>query len=95
MTTRYFTPGKTGTTNRVKDLYVVNDVYCNCLEEKQKKYSDPPTSSNTSYNYRAAQIIKLGLSTCVTFNDSLNNVNFLGRLEGQSGGSGTPLRNKF
>ena len=97
MTSRYFAPGGSNITNtvRVKNLYNTDDTYCKCLKEKSKKYSDPPTDPNTSYNYKVAQIIKTNLSRCVTFNDSLNNVNFLGRLEGQNGGSGAPLRNKY
>ncbi len=95
MTTRYFTPGKTATTTRVKDLYVLNDPYCNCLKMKEYKLDAQLISQNVSNNIRISQIINSNLGGKIVYINNLNNVNMYGRIEGQNGGSGTPLRNKF
>ncbi len=95
MTTRYFTPGKTATTNRVKDLYVLNDPYCFCLKTKEYKMDAQLISQNVSNNVRVAQILNSNLGGRTVYVNNLNNVNMFGRIEGQSGGSGAPLRNKY
>ena len=95
MSVRYFTPGRTGTTVRVKDLYVLNDPYCFCLKTKQYKLNEQIIIQNVSNNFRVSQILNSSLGGKSVYVNNLNNVNQFGRLEGQSGGSGSPLRNKF
>lgn len=95
MSVRYFTPGRTGTTTRVKDLYVLNNPYCHCLKTKEYKLNEQVIIQNVSNNYRISQILNSRQGGSTVYINNLNNVNAFGRLEGQSGGSGAPLRNKF
>jgi hypothetical protein len=59
----------------------------------------PNTNSNISTNQRAAQIINSAIGGNTYFGSYYLGepvvFNFLGRVEGQIGGSGAPLRNRF
>ena len=74
---------------------------CYCKPEVFKKTSCEPNSSYNSRNLRVANIvnnfksgrIQFGNTYLGTFNGF--GLNYLGRLEGMPGGSGTPIKNKF
>lgn len=107
---RQFTPGGRNNTARMI-YYVAeyNQIFepegkslnCYCIPDKYDKNtpgSDSP-SAKVSYATRIAQIIrntKGGKTQYGNFylGEPLN-VNYLGRIEGMSGGSGMPPRNRF
>ena len=76
-------------------MYVLNDPYCFCLKTKEYKLDQQVITQNVSNNVRVSQILNSNLGGKPVYVNNLNNVNMFGRLEGQSGGSGTPIRNNF
>jgi hypothetical protein len=95
---RQYTPGGV---SKIKNKYVLDTVYCDCLTNKSVKYTGNSfnTNSNMSSNMRIAQIIKSTVGGKVVFGNSylgeLPKVNYLGRTEGQLGGSGSSPKNQF
>jgi len=77
------------------------ELVCNCFNNVQKKFapSSQGTEGNISQNMRFAQKIRTPRSGSVTFGNFYLgeplNLNYLGRMEGQPGGGGAPLRNQF
>jgi hypothetical protein len=75
--------------------------FCYCQPEIFKKTSANPNSSYNARNLRISQTInsfkggrvQFGNTYLGTFNGF--GLNYLGRLEGMPGGSGTPIKNKF
>jgi hypothetical protein len=75
--------------------------FCYCQPEIFKNSSANPNSSYNARNLRISQTInsfkggrvQFGNTYLGTFNGF--GLNYLGRLEGMPGGSGTPIKNKF
>jgi hypothetical protein len=74
---------------------------CYCKHDVLKKTSCLPNSTYNSRNLRVANTIQTFKGGRIQFgNDYLGTINgfglnYLGRLEGMPGGSGTPIKNKF
>jgi hypothetical protein len=72
---------------------------CLCKPDILKKTSTEPNSSNTSRNMRNSNIIQTNYGGRPRFINLTNSaplrLNYLGRLEGMSGGGGSPIKNKF
>jgi hypothetical protein len=104
---KHFTPGKKSIgTNKLINYNaalaskkIVSGVVCNCFAEEYKKFTSQTTISNTSKAQRIAQTINNTIGGSVQFGSYYLGapviVNYLGRTEGQPGGSGGPLRNRF
>jgi hypothetical protein len=106
---RHFTPGgRTDTTRIINYVASYNDVYpnseqlnCYCTPDKYDKNTPSPDSQSmrVSYATRIGQVIrstKGGKTQYGNFylGEPLN-VNYLGRIQGMPGGSGSPPVNKF
>jgi hypothetical protein len=76
-----------------------NNSCCPRNDYEGKQFTSQSTTINTSYLQRTAAYLKSargGKPVFVYFNlGQPFVVNYLGRVEGQSGGSGAPLRNRF
>jgi hypothetical protein len=103
----YINHNKAPPVKRFKQL-IDNAVYadkqfCYCKPEIFKKASANPNGSYNSRNLRVSSIVNNSFKGGrIQFGNtylgtSLNGVglNYLGRLEGMPGGSGTPIKNKF
>lgn len=97
-----FTPGRKSDTRRIINYFSLNpDVECinPCNRDNIKKFQRTELTGNQSYNQRIANTIRTGVGSKVEFgNNYLGQpifVNYLGRMEGQPGGSGMPPRNQF
>jgi hypothetical protein len=104
-----FSPGRTVTdTSRIifyialwNDLHPGDPTNCYCTPAKFDKntpYSDSP-SLKASYSQRLAYLVKNVRRGKVEYGNFYLgkplNVNYLGRVEGMPGGSGTPPLNRF
>ena len=103
---KHFTPGrKSAGMNKLINYNaelatkkIVSGVVCNCFAEEYKKFTSQSTVSNTSRAQRISQIVNSTVGGSVQFGNyyiAQPVVNYLGRTEGQPGGSGGPLRNRF
>jgi hypothetical protein len=100
---KHFTPGKKSVgLNKLINYnaaLTTNGVVCNCFVEEYKKFTSQSTVSNTSRSQRISQIVNSTVGGSVQFGNYYLAqpviVNYLGRTEGQPGGSGGPLRNRF
>lgn len=97
-----FTPGNKTNTRRIINYFALNpNVVCinPCTKDKIKKFQKTELTGNQSYNQRIANTIRNGIGSKVQFGNSYLGepiyVNYLGRMEGQPGGSGMPPRNQF
>jgi hypothetical protein len=71
---------------------------CVCQPEIGKNESANPNSSYNSRNLRVSQTINTTRGGRIQFGDISSRpltLNYLGRLEGMSGGGGAPIKNKF
>lgn len=77
------------------------EIVCSCFNNVAKKFAPESqgTSGNISNNMRIAQSIRIPRSGRPQFGNFYLgeplSLNYLGRMEGQSGGGGVPLRNQF
>lgn len=77
------------------------DIVCNCYDNVAKKFSQDSqgTTPNISNNMRIAQCVRIPRSGKPQFGNYYLGepltLNYLGRMEGQPGGGGMPLRNQF
>lgn len=105
MSNQYFTPGKKSDAREIiKYLSLVTREDqlrdFQCFKEDYKKFSSQAIIPNISTTQRISNILKRNVSNG---NTQFGNYylggpvvfNYLGRVEGQPGGSGVPLRNKF
>lgn len=99
---KHFTPGKKSSGTRKLINYnakTQQDVVCNCFAEESKKFTSQGSNSNTSRAQRISQVINNTVGGSVQFGNYYLGqpvvVNYLGRMEGQPGGSGAPLRNRY
>jgi hypothetical protein len=76
-----------------------NNSCCPKNDNEGKQFTSQSTTSNRSYLYRVGIYLQNSLKGKPTFvnvnTEQPFNVNYLGRVQGQLGGSGAPLRNKF
>ncbi len=70
---------------------------CQCQPEIGKNLSANPNSSYDSRNLRVSQTISNSRGGSIQYGDNGRplRLNYLGLLEGSSGGGGAPIRNKF
>jgi hypothetical protein len=111
MTSKYFTPGKTSVRSRVFSSYYYNDYNnittlntfknyfpCQCNNSK-KVVNIMDGYANMSTAQLRADIIQNSNGSKVGFGNynfgGNYAVNYLGRVEGQNGGGGKPIRNQF
>jgi len=79
----------------------VNGAFCKCEQPQKYLFASQTSDVVLPYNERITQIItsSLGIGGRIQFGNFYLNkpliTNYLGRFEGQPGGSGTPIRNKF
>lgn len=103
MSNQYFTPGKKSEARKIiKYLSLAeynNNKVCQCNKEELKKFSSQSITPNISNSQRVSQIIRSSIGGRTRFGNYYlgepSVFNYLGRVEGQPGGSGTPLRNRF
>jgi hypothetical protein len=101
---KHFTPGKNANSSRLINYNAIIDSYtkkivCNCYQEEYKKFTSNSTTNNVSNAKRVAQVINSSVGGSTHFGSYYLGkpvvFNYLGRIEGQPGGSGAPLRNRF
>lgn len=103
---KHFTPGRNSNSSRLINYNTIIDAYakkivCNCYQEEYKKYTSNSTVNNISNSQRIAQVINSvsAIGGSVHFGNYYLGeptvFNYLGRVQGQPGGSGAPLRNRF
>ena len=74
--------------------------YCRCVKKQQRRfYAGQNLNPNISTNIRISQIINTSLGGKIYFGNCYLGqgpyIDALGSIEGQSGGSFSPIRNKF
>ena len=106
-----FTPGKKSNSRKIIQYIAqynaanpnIQPLNCVCLQDKNNKNlsysgSDSP-SVRISNNMRVSQIVNYYRGGKTQYGNFYLgqplNVNYLGRIEGMSGGSGSPPKNKF
>ena len=101
---KHFTPGKNANSSRLINYNAIIDAYskkiiCKCYQEEYKKFTSSSTTNNISNSQRVAQVINSTVGGSTHFGNYYLGepvvFNYLGRVEGQPGGSGAPLRNRF
>lgn len=101
---KHFAPGRNSNASRLINYNAVMDAYskkiiCNCYQEQYKKFTSNTTVNNISNSQRIAQVINSTIGGSTQFGNYYLGepvvFNYLGRVEGQPGGSGAPLRNRF
>ena len=104
-----FTPGKSSNTSRlINYVAMYNALFpnspllkCVCNQDKYDKntVASSSSSSQISNNRRISQIINYSRGGRTQYGNSYLgqplNINYLGRVEGMSGGSGSPIVNRF
>ena len=89
---------------RLHNLYLAqntaaeNKIICSCIKEQNSHKSNTSYNTNSqTANQRFSQQIVSGIGGRVVFIkvDELFLTNYLGKVYGQPGGSGMPLRNTF
>ena len=106
---QYFTPGKKANSYKLIQYAAVynniiennnqNQKICYCYTGNNDKFDSQQFNSNISTNMRIAQLLKNNYNGRIHFGNYYlginNNQNYMGTFNGQPGGSGMPLRNKF
>jgi hypothetical protein len=101
---KQFTPGRKSNSSKLIKYNALLNAYlkktgCNCYQEEYKKNTSNTTSSNISNSQRIAQVINSSVGGSTQFGNYYLGepvvFNYLGRVEGQPGGSGAPIRNRF
>ncbi len=82
--------------NKVLDEYA-RGVWCGCVTNEGKQFASQATQTNLSRAMRISQTIRsaVGGSTQYGNSDGPQVINYLGKMEGQLGGSGAPPKNRF
>ena len=93
-----FYPGSKPRFNKIY-TYTIYQQYptCACIQEKVSNFKSGYNNPTQSENMRVAQLLSNNLGGRITWGNRgiPAEVNYLGRVEGQPGGSLQPLRNKF
>jgi hypothetical protein len=95
---RYFIPGSHPKFTKLYTYYIYKESdTCDCIQQKvnaiKTGWNDPTQTENT----RIAQAVSNNLGGKIVWGNygTPAPLNYLGRVEGQPGGGGKPLRNKF
>lgn len=95
----YFISKNNLSTQKLTSLYAHNNPNCFCKPVIEKKNIYSANYSNLSKKMRNSNTINNSLGGKITYGNFAYggnaNINYLGRMEGQNGGSGAPIRNKF
>jgi len=99
---RQFTPGKKSEARKIINYLSLardNSKVCKCYQEEYKKNTSNSIANNISNSQRIAQVINSSVGGSTQFGNYYLGepavFNYLGRVEGQPGGSGAPIRNRF
>jgi len=99
---KYFTPGKNSQARKIINYLSLsrdNSKICQCNTEEYKKNTSNSITSNISNSQRISQVINSSVGGSTQFGNYYLGepvvFNYLGRVEGQPGGSGAPIRNRF
>ena len=101
---KHFTPGRKSSSSKLINYNALIDAYsknvvCNCYQEEYKKNTSNSVVNNISNSQRIAQVINSSVGGSTQFGNYYLGepvvFNYLGRVEGQPGGSGAPIRNRF
>lgn len=103
MSHQSFTPGKKSQAKQIikyLSLSPINqNAVCECYKEEQKKFSSQVIAPNITKAQRISQLLKISVGGNTHFGNYYLGepvvFNYLGRMAGQPGGSGAPLRNRF
>jgi hypothetical protein len=100
---RQFTPGKKSNSSRllkyIAEYNVNSPLNCACIPDKYDKtvIGSDSASVRVSKNMRNSQIIRTSLGGTIQYGNFYLNqplqLNYLGKVEGMSGGSGMPPKN--
>jgi hypothetical protein len=100
---RQFTPGKKSNSSRllkyIAEYNVNSPLKCACIPDKYDKtvIGSDSASVRVSKNMRNSQIIRTSLGGTIQYGNFYLNqplqLNYLGKVEGMSGGSGMPPKN--
>jgi hypothetical protein len=99
---KQFTPGKKSNARKIINYLSLtrdNSKICQCITEEYKKNTSNTIVSNISNSQRISQVINSSIGGSTQFGNYYLGepvvFNYLGRVEGQPGGSGAPIRNRF
>ena len=101
---KHFAPGRNSNASKLINYNTLinsysKNVLCNCYQEEYKKFTSNAPSINISRSQRISQVINSSVGGSTQFGNYYLGepvvFNYLGRVEGQPGGSGAPLRNRF
>ena len=89
-------PAKVNSYNKILDEYA-RGVWCGCITNQSKQFTSQASAGNLSRAMRASQTIRSAIGGSVQYGNSSGPlvINYLGKVEGQLGGSGAPPRNRF
>jgi len=93
-----FIPGRYQNIRKIHKYYIYrNNVACNCIQNKITTLNTSTNNKSETENERISQIISNNLGGKITYGNFgiPAKINYLGRIEGQSGGSSSKLTNKF
>lgn len=94
----YFIPGAKPSFKKIYTYTIYNNYNtCQCIQEKVNTIKNAGNDPSQTENRRISQILSNNLGGKITWGNYGNPavLNYLGRVEGQPGGSLAPLRNKF
>ena len=81
--------------NKILEEYA-RGVWCGCVKNEYKQFETQATYTNLSRAMRISQTIRSAVGGSIQYGNSEPPViNYLGKVEGQVGGSGAPPRNRF
>jgi hypothetical protein len=103
MAPKYFYPGNRANIKKLFNSHFTNSI-CNCSQinglNQNKNFVSQTNSTNISNFQKQSQVIQASFGGKIQFGNSYlcqnkTNINYLGRLEGQNGGSGSAIKNNF
>ena len=95
---KYFIPGATPPLKKVYTYTVFNNYStCQCIQQKVNNVKTGANDPTQIENIRVSQLLSNNLGGKITWGNfgTPAALNYLGRIEGQPGGSLKPLRNTF
>jgi hypothetical protein len=95
-----FTPGRNSNSKKLINYCSHYQSQSNCFQENYKQFKTAENDPNISNALRISNLLKNNIKGKIRIgntylNTSLPFIDQLGSIEGQPGGSFTPLRNKF
>lgn len=81
--------------NKILEEYA-RGVWCGCVTNEYKQFTSQAAQTNLSRAMRISQTIRSAVGGSIQYgNNELQVINYLGKVEGQVGGSGAPPKNRF